>query len=79
MDKNKKIIGYVVILIFVILVLFSLYYFTKPKSAPPLTDTERMELLQKPSNVPPANPKMTDAERFKLLSKPAKTSIIKNK
>jgi flagellar biosynthesis/type III secretory pathway M-ring protein FliF/YscJ len=72
MTKNKKIVVAIIVLVIIILVLFSLYSFTKPQSAPPLSDEQRMELLQQPSNIPPANPKMTDAERLKILSQPAK-------
>lgn len=76
MTKNQKIIAS--FLIVIILGLFIFYFLSKPKSSPPLTpapltDQERIQILQKVSNISPANPKMTDEQRMKLLNK---TSLI---
>ena len=77
MIKNLKVAFFVLIII--ILIVFVFYFFSQPEitPTPPLitTDEQRLEALQKISNIPPANPKMTDEQRLKLMSQPA--TVIK--
>ena len=80
MVKSLKII--LLILVILLSGAFIFHDIFQSKSSPPatpssllnssLTDEERLELLQKPSDIPPINSKMTDKERLKLLNKPSK-------
>ncbi|MDD5720892.1 MAG: hypothetical protein PHT16_00365 [Candidatus Pacebacteria bacterium] len=66
----------IAILIIILFGLLIFYFISRPKSPPSLTDEQRLEILQKPSNIPPANPNMTDEERLKILSQPSEASPI---
>jgi hypothetical protein len=69
----------VIVILIAVLFIFIFYFIFRSKSPPTITDEQRLEILQEPSNIPPANPNMTDAERLKILSQPTKTSIINKK
>ncbi len=71
-----------IILLILILVLLGEYiwlYSIKQNvpSTPPITDTQRLEALQKTSDIPPANPKMTDTQRLKLMNQSSKIAPLK--